>query len=66
LTDELALDDATYFSERDDIVAKSGAPFWKRWRRALFAFMLRNSIHPIDRFTLPGKSLVEIGRRIEI
>jgi KUP system potassium uptake protein len=62
----LELDDAVYFAERDDVVGKASTPLWRRWRRGLFASMFRNSVHPVDRFTLPCKSLVEIGRRIEI
>jgi KUP system potassium uptake protein len=55
-----------YFAERDEIVAKRGASYWWRVRRALFAFMFRNSIHAIDRFNLPAASLIEIGRRMEL
>jgi KUP system potassium uptake protein len=62
----LELEDAVYFAERDDVVGKASTPLWRRWRRGLFTFMFRNSVHPVDRFTLPCKSLVEIGRRIEI
>jgi hypothetical protein len=36
------------------------------WRIALFAFMSRNSVHPVDRFRIPPNALVEIGRRIEL
>ena len=52
--------------ERDEIAGRRGASYWWRWRRALFAFMFRNSAHALDRFGLPADSLVEIGRRIEM
>ena len=60
------LDQAVYFAERDEIIPKGRASYWWRWRRALFAFMFRNSVHMLDRFNLPTESLVEIGRRIEM
>lgn len=63
---KVSLDDPLYFVERDEIVGKRGASYWWRWRRALFAFMFRNSVHAVDRFGLPPNTLVEIGRRIEI
>jgi KUP system potassium uptake protein len=62
----LALHDPVYFAERDEIVPKRHASYWWRVRRALFAFMFRNSVHFVDRFNLPAGSLVEIGRRIEM
>jgi KUP system potassium uptake protein len=66
LAGSIALEDPVYFVERDEIVRKRGAPYWWRWRTALFAFMFRNSVHAVDRFNLPPASLVEIGRRIEM
>jgi KUP system potassium uptake protein len=62
----ISLEGSLYFVERDEIVGKRGASYWWRWRRALFAFMFRNSVHAVDRFGLPAESLVEIGRRIEM
>jgi KUP system potassium uptake protein len=62
----VSLEGSLYFVERDEIVGKRGASYWWRWRRTLFAFMFRNSVHAIDRFGLPADSLVEIGRRIEM
>jgi KUP system potassium uptake protein len=60
------LDNVVYFAECDEIMPKRRASYWWRWRRALFAFMFRNSVHMLDRFNLPTESLVEIGRRIEM
>jgi KUP system potassium uptake protein len=62
----ISLEGSLYFVERDEIVGKRGASYWWRWRRSLFAFMFRNSVHGIDRFGLPADSLVEIGRRVEM
>jgi KUP system potassium uptake protein len=62
--DTLPLREPTYFAARDEIVPKRGVSLWWRWRRPLFAFLFRNSVHAVDRFNLPPTSLVEIGRRI--
>lgn len=58
--------EATYYVERDEIVSRPHAPFWRKLRVSLFAFMFRNSAHAVDRFKLPSAALVEIGRRLEI
>ena len=57
---------AIYFIERDDIVGRPRRRLLSRWRVSLFAFMFRNATHAVDRFMIPPRSLVEIGRRIEI
>jgi KUP system potassium uptake protein len=64
--DALKFDDAIYFAERHRPVHRSRAPHLSRWRRLLFAFLLRNSIHAVDLFKLPPRDFVEIGREIEI
>jgi KUP system potassium uptake protein len=63
---QISLEGSLYFVERDEIAGRRNASYWWRWRRALFAFMFRNSAHAVDRFGLPADSLVEIGRRIEM
>ena len=62
----LKFDDAIYFAERHRTMHRSRAPHLWRWRRLLFAFLLRNSIHAVDLFKLPPRDFVEIGREIEI
>ncbi len=62
----LKLDDAIYFADRHRIAGRTRTPRLPRWRRRLFAFLLRNSIHGVDLFNLPAKNFVEIGREIEI
>jgi KUP system potassium uptake protein len=59
-------DGATYYSERHDPISRKNRDPISRCRIALFAFMSRNSAHAIDRFRIPSKALVEIGRRIEL
>jgi KUP system potassium uptake protein len=61
-----ALDDATYFIERENFVSRQRRSVLGRWRVALFSFMSRNSAHAIDRFKIPSNALVELGRRIEL
>jgi KUP system potassium uptake protein len=59
-------DNAIYFSERDNVVARKGKPRLAAWRRRLFSFLSRNSIHPADRFNIPAENFVEISRQIEV
>jgi KUP system potassium uptake protein len=61
-----ALDDASYFIERESFVSREGRNVLGRWRVALFSFMSRNSAHVIDRFSIPSDALFELGRRIEL
>ncbi|TWA95837.1 potassium transporter Kup [Bradyrhizobium stylosanthis] len=61
-----AWDRPTFYIERYDAVSRSKRPWLSRWRVALFAFMSRNSAHAVDRFRIPSKELVEIGRRIQL
>jgi KUP system potassium uptake protein len=60
------LDDAIYFSERDYVVARKQKPRLSAWRRHLFSFLYRNSIHPADRFSIPAENFVQISRQIEV
>ena len=60
------LDNAVYFSERDFVVARKQKPRLARWRRRLFSFLYRNSVHPADRFNFPSEHFVQISRQIEI
>ena len=59
-------DDSIYFSERDFVVARKQKPRLSAWRRHLFSFLYRNSIHPADRFNFPAKDFVQITRQIEV
>ncbi len=60
------LDDALYFSEQDRVMRRKTKPRLAAWRRYLFSFLYRNSIHPADRFNLPAANFVQIGRPREI
>jgi KUP system potassium uptake protein len=59
-------ENAIYFSERDRVVARKQKPRLGAWRRRLFSFLYRNSIHPADRFNFPPQHFVEVTRQIEI
>lgn len=56
----------TYFVERYDPVSRAGRSLPARARIKLFAFMVRNSAHVVDRFRMPVDALVEFGRRVEL
>jgi len=60
------LDNAIYFSERDYVVQRSGRPRMPMWRRLLFSFLSRNSVHLADRFNIPAQNFVQISREIEV
>ncbi|MDE5451809.1 potassium transporter Kup [Bradyrhizobium sp. CSA112] len=60
------LDDARYYIERNDLISRKHRNPLSRSSLALFSFMSRNSAHAIDRFKIPSRALIEIGRRIEL
>jgi len=63
---DLDLADALYFVSHDDVVASKAAEKLPTWRRVLFAVMFRNALRTVDRFHLPTRRFVEVGRQIEI
>ena len=56
------MDEALYFSERDRIEPRRLKPRLAEWRRRIFAFLYRNSLHPADHFNLPASKFVQITR----
>jgi KUP system potassium uptake protein len=60
------LDNAIYFGERDYVVRRDRKPRLPAWRRLLFSFLYRNSVHLADRFNIPAQSFVQITREIEV
>jgi KUP system potassium uptake protein len=60
------LERAIYFGERDEVVRRKRHSQIARWRLPLFAFMFRNSVRSFDRFNIPPRNFVEIGRQLEI
>ena len=63
---DLDLADALFFVSHDDVVASEAPEKLPAWRRVLFAVMYRNALRTVDRFHLPAKRFVEVGRQIEI
>jgi KUP system potassium uptake protein len=62
----VAIDNAIYFSERDYVVQRKRKPRLPSWRRILFSFLYRNSVHLADRFNIPPQNFVQISREIEV
>lgn len=63
---DVDLDRVTFIATRDMIVHNQESSVLKRWRLTLFAFLYRNAARTIDRFILPPKQVLEIGREIEL
>jgi KUP system potassium uptake protein len=56
---------AFYFGARD-LVARKPASVISGWRLEIFAWLYRNAVKMVDRFSLPPKQVIEIARQIEI
>jgi KUP system potassium uptake protein len=48
------------------VTPKAGSSVFARWRRPIFAFLYRNAVKVVDRFSLPAGRVLEIARQIEI
>jgi len=66
LDPEVDLDHAVYFGTRDIVVRRAGSTVLSHGRLQVFAFLFRNAVKVVDRFSLPPRSVVEIARLIEI
>jgi len=60
------LDDAVYFASRDIVTPKPDGAFLAHLRTPLFAFLYRNAVRAVDRFSLPADRVVEIARQIAV
>jgi KUP system potassium uptake protein len=60
------LEHAIFFSTRDAVLARRSHCILSRARVMLFAFMLRNSVRPVDLFLIPTDNFIEVGRQVEI
>jgi len=56
-------DDVLYLGSRDEVTRNPITPRLPAWQRRLFAFMYANAIRAPDRFELPPKQFVEVGRQ---
>jgi len=59
-------DKALFFGSRDLVVSKRKNASMRGWRLVLFAFLYRNSVKIVDRFSLEPENVIEIARQIEI
>ena len=66
LESELDFDRALFVGARDLVVHKRKNAQLRGWRLALFAFLYRNSVKVVDRFSLAPENVIEIARQIEI
>lgn len=66
LIPELDLDATAYYADRASLLlvdAKAGMP---RWRKRLYAFMVRNSQRAVEQYNLPTGRSVELGLQVEL
>ncbi len=66
LESEVDFDRALFVGARDLVVRKRKNAQLRGWRLALFAFLYRNSVKVVDRFSLAPENVIEIARQIEI
>jgi KUP system potassium uptake protein len=59
-------DRALFVGTRDLVVRRHKDSILTGWRLALFAFLYRNSVKVVDRFSLAPENVIEIARQIEI
>jgi KUP system potassium uptake protein len=55
----------TYFLSRETVIP-SNMEGMARWRRVLFAFMLRNANGNLKFFQLPFNRVIELGTQVEM
>lgn len=63
---EIELGDVTYYVARENIVHRSQGTALALWQEKIYAFLKRNSAQITVYLNLPRKSVIEIGREIEI
>jgi KUP system potassium uptake protein len=66
LDPKIDTDGGVYFAARDLIVRKPGQGRLAHWRLPVFAFLYRNAVKVVDRFSLPSRNVVEVARKIEV
>jgi KUP system potassium uptake protein len=66
LNADVDLHNVIFIGTRDMVVHRSDSPPLRRWRLTVFAFLYRNAARAIDRFTLPPKQVIEMGREVEL
>jgi KUP system potassium uptake protein len=61
----IGLMNTSYFLSRQTLIPSS-KPGMAIWREKLFAWMVRNSVTPMEFFKLPTNRVVELGSQVEI
>lgn len=56
----------SYFMSRQTIMVSNRAPFIKRYRRRLFAFMSRNAARSTRFYKIPPNRVIEMGIQVEL
>ncbi|MGO1766507.1 potassium transporter Kup [Advenella sp. S44] len=56
----------SYFMSRQTIMVSNRAPFIKRYRRRLFAFMSRNAARSTRFYRIPPNRVIEMGIQVEL
>ena len=65
LGEDIDLDDATYFIDRDTLVI-TPAKGMAVWRKRLFRFLTLSARDPTQRFQIPADRVIEIGDQIKL
>jgi KUP system potassium uptake protein len=66
LDSSVDIDHAIYFASRDLVAPVAGHSPFQQLRLTVFAFLYRNAVKAVDRFSLPRRDVVEVAREIEI
>jgi len=66
LDPSIDIDHALYFGSRDLAVPAPGHSPLAAWRLGVFAFLYRNAVKAVDRFSLPASRVIEIAREVEV
>ena len=66
LDPSIDVDNAVYFATRDLAIPGPKSSRMARWTVPIFAFLYRNAVRVVDRFSLPPENVVEVARQIEI
>lgn len=64
--ERIKVDEITYFVAHGVVRGQERNPGMVTWRRAIFAFLLRNTAHAIEFFHIPPRQVVELGLEIAI
>jgi KUP system potassium uptake protein len=64
--DKFELQEVTYYTGHETIIASAQRLGMARWREEIFAFMHHNAQRPCAYFKIPSAQIMEIGLEFEI